>query len=113
MDSPELFIPHPDKAYVPTFRVRREGVDVMVTLQVVEDGGEMICGLRHIEGEIDLPPRAMMAAFSEELAKIERIARDAGCAEMRHSGDDRKWFLPGYEPMAELKNGRRKRLLNG
>lgn len=94
----------------PTFRVTRPGVDVLVTLQLFEERGEMICGLRWVEGRFELGPKAMRAAITEELAKIEAIARDAGCAEMRHCGDDRGWCLPGYEPMPELPHGRRKRL---
>lgn len=94
----------------PTFRVTRPGVDVLVTLQLFNEGGDMICGLRWIEGTMTLRPKAMRAAIIEELTKIEAIARDAGCTEMRHSGDDRGWCLPGYEPMPELPHGRKKRL---
>jgi hypothetical protein len=94
----------------PTFPVKRPGVNVLVTLQLCDDAGEMVCGLRWIEGRIDLGPKAMRAAITEELSKIEAIAREAGCTEMRHSGDDRGWCLPGYEPMPELPHGRRKRL---
>ena len=93
-----------------TFRIVRPKADVMVTLELFEDGGEMVCGLRFLGGEIHLGPKAMRAAITEELAKIEKIARDAGCAEMRHAGEDRAWCLPGYEPMDGLRNGRRKRL---
>lgn len=92
------------------FRVRRPYADVLVTLQVFRENGVMVCGLRFIEGRIDLPPRAMRKAIIAELATIEKIAKDAGCTEMRHAGDDRAWCLPGYERMPEIKNGRRKRL---
>jgi hypothetical protein len=94
----------------PTFRVTRPGVDVLVTLQLCDDGDEIVCGLRWIEGQMTLGPKAMRAAITEELSKIEAIAREAGCTEMRHAGDDRGWCLPGYEPMPELPHGRRKRL---
>ncbi len=93
-----------------TFAVKRPGVDARVTLQLVHEGGEWICGLRWLEGKIDLKPKAMRRAITEELTRIEAICREAGFKEMRHSGDDRAVFLPGYERMPELPNGRRKRL---
>lgn len=94
-----------------TFRIdRRPVADVMVTLEIYEENGERICGLRFLSGTIDLPPRAMQSMIIEEVRKIEDLAREAGCREIRHAGDDRAWFLPGYEPMPDLKNGRRKRL---
>lgn len=93
-----------------TFRVVVPGADVFVTLELFEDGRDMICGLRFMAGTITLGPKAMRAAMLTELAKIEQIARVAGCSEMRHAGEDRAWCLPGYEPMSGLRNGRRKRL---
>jgi hypothetical protein len=95
-----------------TFRIARPGEgDVAVTLEIFQDeDGSMICGLRQLEGRITLGPKAMRAAMLTELAKIEDIARQAGCTEMRHAGEDRAWCLPGYEPMDGLRNGRRKRL---
>lgn len=95
-----------------TFEINRLHVNVRVTLQVFESNGELICGLRSIDGKIGLPPKALRAAMIADLAVIEGIVRDAGCVEMRHAGDDRKWFLPGYGPMNDnrLRNGRSKRL---
>jgi hypothetical protein len=52
----------------------------------------------------------MRRAIVAELQNIEQAARESGVTEMRHAGDDRGVFLPGYEPMPELRNGRRKRL---
>jgi hypothetical protein len=92
------------------FHVKRPYADVLVTLEVYQENGEMVCGLRFIEGEIRLPPKAMRRAIVAELQSIEQAARESGCTEMRHAGDDRAWCLPGYEPMPELRNGRRKRL---
>lgn len=96
------------------FHVKRPGADVLVTLQIVIEGKgkrkRYILGLRSIQGKIKLGPKAMRAAIIEELTKIENVAREAGFHEMRHSGDDRAAFLPGYEPFPELPNGRRKRL---
>ncbi len=93
-------------------RIVREGVDVILTLQMFQEGGEQVCGLRFLSGQISLPPKAMRAVMAEELGKIEGVLKQSGVAEVRHAGDDRGWFLPGYEPMnhPELRNGRRKRL---
>lgn len=96
-----------------SFAINKPQVNVLVTLQVFEsEEGEMVCGLRYLEGCIGLPPKAAARAILIELAVIEKIAKDAGCVEMRHAGDDRSHFLPGYEPMnhPKLRNGMRKRL---
>lgn len=100
-------------AEIVTVPINKPYANVIVTLQVFEsEEGEMICGLRYIEGQIDLPPKAARQAILSELKIIEGLARDAGCVEMRHAGDDRAKLLPGYEPMNDerLRNGRRKRL---
>ena len=90
---------------------RPEG-EVVVTLELFqeEEGGPMVCGLRSLSGSTNCGPKALRAAMLAELATIEELARDAGCTEMRHAGEDRAWCLPGYEPMDGLRNGRRKRL---
>lgn len=93
-----------------TFRVERPGASVAVTLQLFAEGEEIICGLRSMEGRIELRPKALRAAAIEELQKIEVLAKSAGCTEMRHSGDERAWCLADYEPMPELPHGRKKRL---
>lgn len=90
--------------------IHRPGADVSLTLQIIHDAGEMVCGLRFLRGRISLGPKAMRTAMHEELSKIEGLAREAGCTEMRHAGNDLAWCLPGYEPMPELPNGRRKKL---
>lgn len=88
---------------------RSEG-RICVTLEVFEDAGEIICGLRSIDGEIVAGPKAARAAIVEELEKIERRVKAAGCVEMRHAGENRGWVLPGYERKGILRNERRKRL---
>ena len=103
-------------AITQAFRIVRPGADVTLTLQVYFEDGQYVCGLRFLEGRIDLGPKALRAAMTEELAKIENVLREAGITEIRHAGEDRAWFLPGYEPMPDkpqLRNGRRKRLTNG
>jgi hypothetical protein len=97
-----------------TFPIQRDGCEVMVTLQLLAEDGEMVCGLRFVQGEMPLPPKALRKAMLEELGRIEAIAKAAGVKEMRHAGldarEDLAVFLPGYEPMADRPNWRRKRL---
>jgi len=94
------------------FHIVKSRYDVWLTLEVFSSDGLMVCGLRNLEGKINLPPKAMRAAMIEELAIIERTCKESGVSEMRHAGDDRGWCLPGYEPAPDLpmKHARRKRL---
>ncbi len=94
-------------------RIVRDGADVTLTLQVYQEDGEVVCGLRFLSGSMPKPTKALRRACKEELAKIEDVCRRAGVKEMRHAGEARDLVLPGYEPMTdkpELRNGRRKRL---
>lgn len=93
-----------------TFPISRPGVEVSVTLEVYEENDEVICGLRWMQGEIKLGPKALRRAITEELENIESIARSAGCAEIRHAGDDWSRFMTEYSPMSGLRNGLFKRL---
>lgn len=93
-----------------TFPYVAPGIDVRVTLEVYEEDGSMVCGLRFMEGEINLPPSKLRKALTDGVKTIERIVKAAGCVEMRHAGACRKWFLPDYERMPILNHGMRKRL---
>lgn len=84
---------------------------VTVVLSVYRvDGVGLVCGLRRMEGKIDLPPKALKAAAKQELAKIERIAKEAKCVEIRHIGPGWSRILDDYEPIPGVKHGLRKRL---
>jgi hypothetical protein len=93
------------------YPVRRDGINAVVLLHVYAEGDEIVCGLK-LSGTFPKPTKAVRRAFREELAKIEALAKASGVTEMRHAGEDRAVFLPGYEPMNHpaLRNGRRKRL---
>jgi hypothetical protein len=95
------------------FVIERPYGRVTVVLEVFGDGDNMVAGWRWIEGHIDLPPKAALKVIREEILKIEDIARQSGVSEMRHAGEDRAVFFPDYEPFEGLRNGRRKRLING
>lgn len=95
------------------YHICRDGADVTLMLQVYQEDGETVCGLRFLSGVIPKPTLAIRRAAREELAKIEMVCRQAGVTEMRHAGEDRAMFLPGYSKMTDkpqLRNGRRKRL---
>jgi hypothetical protein len=87
------------------------GGTATVVFELYEEGGETVCGLRNLEGRFNLPPKAWLRTVRAEIGTLERIARDAGCAEMRVAGRDWSRVLPDYEPLPGGKPNRlRKRL---
>ena len=87
------------------------GGTATVVFEVYQEGDELICGLRNLEGRFNLPPKAWLRTLRAEMTKLETIARDAGCAEMRLAGRDWSRVLPDYEPLPGGKPNRlRKRL---
>jgi hypothetical protein len=95
---------------LPPFPIIRPEGSVSMVLQVFEEDGEFICGIRKMFGTIHAPPKAWVKAVREEVANIETIARDAGCAELRIAGRDWSRVLPDFEECDDLTNGIRKRL---
>lgn len=96
---------------LPPFPIERDEGRVLVVVQVfAEADGTIVCGIRNILGTISARPKAWLRAVREELARIETVARDAGCHEMRIAGRDWSRVLPDYEHCFGLKNGLRKRL---
>lgn len=85
----------------PIVGIVRAGVRVLLRTEIHEDGAGVYCLIHTLSGEIHLPPKAFVAAVREEVRKLERIARNAGCAEMRIEG--RPWgkLLPDYVPWPE------------
>ena len=82
----------------------------LVTLEIYTEGENLVCGIHRIEGRLRLPPKQWLAAMRAELTKIEAIAKDAGCVEMRVAGRDWSRILRDYEPMPGIENRLRKRL---
>jgi hypothetical protein len=80
----------------------------LVTLEIYAEGNKQVCGIHQIEGQLRLPPKSWLKAMRDELTKIEDIARDAGCAEMRVAGRDWSRILTDYEPLPGVPNGLRK-----
>lgn len=93
-----------------TFWVRLAHGAGLVTLEIYAEDGKQICGINRIEGQLRLPPKAWLKAMRNELTKIEGIARDAGCAEMRVAGRNWHRILTDYSPLAGVPNGLRKAL---
>ncbi len=81
---------------------------VTVQFQLFEANGQMCCGLYKLQGEINLRPKAWLKTVRREMLRIEGIARQAGCREMRVAGRNWSRVLPDYVPLPGAKNGLRK-----
>lgn len=81
-------------------------------LEVYEQDGRKICGIRELRGELDLPPKSWLRTVRAEMVKLEGLIRQSGCNEIRLAGRWRGVF-PGYEPFDGLDRGYRKVLLDG
>ena len=92
------------------FRILRPGCRVVVQLEIYEEPTGLVCSVRRLAGRIGLPRRDWVAAVREEMTNIERLAREAGCTEMRLGGRDWVRILQGYEPLSGVTNGLRKAL---
>lgn len=76
----------------------RRGVRVNITLEAYADKDRIVCLIHTLEGRISLPPRKWLRAVRDEVRKLERIAKAAGCVEMRIEGRDWSRILTGYQP---------------
>lgn len=94
------------------FRIERPGIRVLVQLEVYEEPEGLVCSVRKLKGRVALPPRQWLRAFREEIRVLENLAKSAGCIEMRLGG--RRWarVLNDYQPLAGIKNGLRKGLID-
>ena len=94
-----------------TFRVFLPNGGGHVTLEIYADEGRMVCGIFQIEGRLKEPPRQWVRTIRAELMKLEGIARDAGCEEIRVAGRDWSRVLTDYTPFDGVRNGLRKALI--
>jgi hypothetical protein len=93
-------------------RLSAQNSAATVAFEIYEEDGTLVCGLQQLEGRFNLPPKQWLRMVRAEMSKLESIARDAGCAEMRIAGRDWSRVLPDYEPLPGGKPNRlRKRLL--
>lgn len=81
----------------------RDGVRVLLRIEAIEENGAVYCLIHTLSGRIELGPKAWLRAVREEVKKLERIAKSAGCAEMRIEGRDWSRVLRGlnYQPWPE------------
>jgi hypothetical protein len=81
-------------------RVRRRPFGVArVVLEVFREGEETVCGIYKLWGRTTCQPRAFIALMREEMRKLEDIARNAGCTQMRMAGRDWSRVFPDFERM--------------
>ena len=85
----------------PIVGIVRAGIKVMLRIEVHEDERGVYCLIHTLTGEIHLPPKAFVKAVREEIRKLERIASNSGCKEMRIEGRDWSRLVSGYTPWPE------------
>lgn len=93
-----------------TFEIDRPVGRVSITLEVFAEDDQCICGIFQLSGAVRLRPKAWLGAVRAEVARIEGIARAAGCSQIRIGGRDWSRVLPDYQPFAGIPNGLMKRL---
>jgi hypothetical protein len=83
----------------------------LITLDIYEDGEAMVCGIQRLEARFQSTTK-WLTTIRKEIGKIERVAKEAGCTEMRVAGRDWSRVLHpvGYEYLMGVKNGLRKEL---
>ncbi len=83
-----------------------------ITLEVYEEDEALICAVYQLAGSIKANPKAWLNIVRTELATLEGVAREAGCAEMRMAGRFKNSIFPDYEPFEPISglDGLRKRL---
>ena len=75
--------------------ILRPGVAVNITLAVFMEDEAPICLLHTLKGKIKLKPKAWLQTVRAEMVRLEHIARQAGCKEMRIEGRDWSRVLAG------------------
>ena len=88
---------------LPPIGIVRPGIRVFIRLEAYEEAGRVVCLIHTLSGTIALGPKAWLRAVREEIRKLERIAWNAGCVEMRIEGRDWHRVLAGlgYVPWPE------------
>ena len=101
MAEPELF----------PFIIDRPYGRVEVVMEVYGSGDDMIAGIYQLRGKVNLRPKRWLRVVRAHVKRLERIAKESGCRELRVAG--RFWgrVLPDYEPYDGVPNGLRKVLI--
>ncbi len=79
-------------------------------LMVIEVTGDLVCWVKYLAGRIAGGPKARVAIMRHAVARIEAVARSAGCLEIRLCGRDWSALLTDYAPFDGNRNGLRKAL---
>lgn len=90
--------------------LQHENGAAILIFEVIEEGGEMVCGIYKLLGWLPLPPKAWLRVVRGTLAEFEARMKETGVSEIRIRGRDWSRLLPDYEPFPAFPNGIRKRL---
>lgn len=89
-----------------------EGYGAVVSELCTIDGVQCLW-LNYIAGSSDVGPRGFIRAVRKIMAEYEKLARNAGCEEIRIGGRDWSRIFPEFERFDDKPNRLRKRLVNG
>jgi hypothetical protein len=99
----------------PPIPIQTPAGEANVFFQIAEhedDPQTMVCWVYYLlkVSGTNIGPKAWLEAIREAVGKMEEMARNAGCAEMRIRGRDWSRILPDYEFIDGVPNGLKKRL---
>ncbi len=80
---------------------------VELVFEVYGDGDHMVCGIYELRGRINVR-RHWYRLVRAHVRRLERIAKQSGCREMRVAGRNWSRILIDYEPFDDAPNGLRK-----
>lgn len=97
---------HSGSRYWPYTIVRPYGT-VEIEMETFCYGDEMVCAVFDLRGRINVK-RHWHRLIRAHMRRLERIARESGCREMRVAGRNWSRVLLDYEPFDGVANGLRK-----
>lgn len=91
----------------PPFDVVTPHGSARITLEIYEDDGRLVAGIRGCDLIVTSGGRLLSAARAA-MPLIEDLVRMCGVVELRLAGRDWARLLPDYEPLEGVPNGLRK-----
>ena len=79
-------------------------------LMVIEVTDDLVCWIKYLAGTIEGGPKARVAVIRAAVARMETIARNAGCTEIKLCGRNWSTVLPDYVAFDGHRNGLSKEL---
>lgn len=76
----------------------------------IELTDDLCCWIKCAAGAVEGGPKARVQTIREIMAFVEKVAREAGCSEIKICGRDWSRILKDYEPFDGFQNGIRKGL---